>query len=110
MRLVFDRGTLVFDDVPTGIDLGQVEGVRFDQRVQRWRARACSRDMVLLDLLRRGVAVVDDTARALPAPNAIAPLVLRPYQDEALAAWERARRRGVVVMPTGSGKTRVAVA
>src|ERR687887_1181477 len=29
----------------------------------------------------------------------------RPYQEEALAAWEAAERRGVVVLPTGAGKT-----
>jgi superfamily II DNA or RNA helicase len=32
----------------------------------------------------------------------------RPYQDEALSAWSAARGRGVVVLPTGAGKTHVA--
>ena len=32
----------------------------------------------------------------------------RPYQDEALAAWRAAQGRGVVVLPTGAGKTHVA--
>jgi len=31
----------------------------------------------------------------------------RPYQEEALRAWEDAGRRGVVVLPTGAGKTLV---
>ena len=35
---------------------------------------------------------------------------LRPYQDAALVAWELAERRGVVVLPTGAGKTRVGIA
>lgn len=35
---------------------------------------------------------------------------LRPYQEAALDAWEFADRRGVVVLPTGAGKTRLAVA
>ncbi len=34
--------------------------------------------------------------------------VARPYQDEALAAWDAFGRRGVVVLPTGAGKTLVA--
>jgi len=43
----------------------------------------------------------------LPAPlPALAP---RPYQRDALAAWGRARGRGVVVLPTGAGKTVVAL-
>ncbi|HSY22700.1 MAG TPA: DEAD/DEAH box helicase family protein [Polyangiaceae bacterium] len=33
----------------------------------------------------------------------------RPYQSEALAAWRSARGRGVVVLPTGAGKSHVAL-
>lgn len=33
----------------------------------------------------------------------------RPYQVQALAAWQRAKRGGVVVLPTGAGKTLVAL-
>jgi len=32
-----------------------------------------------------------------------------PYQEAALAEWERRGRRGVVVLPTGAGKTYVAI-
>src|ERR1051325_7151306 len=38
------------------------------------------------------------------------PIELRPYQQAAALAWATAGRRGVVVLPTGSGKTRVALA
>jgi superfamily II DNA or RNA helicase len=37
-------------------------------------------------------------------------LELRPYQKDALLAWNVAGRRGVTVLPTGSGKTRLALA
>jgi len=33
----------------------------------------------------------------------------RPYQAEALEAWRKARGRGVVVLPTGAGKSHVAI-
>jgi superfamily II DNA or RNA helicase len=33
----------------------------------------------------------------------------RPYQAEAIEAWRRARGRGVVVLPTGAGKSHVAI-
>ncbi|BAN90164.1 DEAD/DEAH box helicase [Aeropyrum camini] len=35
---------------------------------------------------------------------------LRDYQEEALQAWRKARGRGVIVLPTGAGKTVVAIA
>ncbi len=36
-------------------------------------------------------------------------LLARPYQDEAVAAWLRQSGRGVIVLPTGAGKTVVAL-
>jgi superfamily II DNA or RNA helicase len=110
MRMRFDRGTLLFDDVPAGLDLGVVQGVRFDPRVNAWRARACDRELILLELIRRHLDVVDDTMRALGPPAPFPAPELREYQEDALLAWESARRRGVVVLPTGAGKTRVAIA
>jgi len=35
---------------------------------------------------------------------------LRPYQSEALSAWKRAGERGVIVLPTGTGKTFIGLA
>lgn len=35
---------------------------------------------------------------------------LREYQDEALEAWRNAGRRGVIALPTGAGKTVIAIA
>src|SRR3712207_5401257 len=43
---------------------------------------------------------------SLESRVALAP---RPYQKEALAAWRRGDLRGVVVLPTGAGKTAIAV-
>jgi superfamily II DNA or RNA helicase len=44
---------------------------------------------------------------ALPAPVRL-DLTPRPYQREAVDAWLRAHGRGIVVLPTGAGKTVVA--
>ena len=48
----------------------------------------------------RGYAELPDGLRVRPTP--------RPYQAEALEAWRTAQGRGVVVLPTGAGKTHVA--
>ncbi|MEM4044135.1 MAG: DEAD/DEAH box helicase [Sulfolobales archaeon] len=54
------------------------------------------------------------TVKRVPRRAAAAPaqrqLTLRPYQLRALEAWRANGRRGVVVMPTGAGKTFVALA
>jgi superfamily II DNA or RNA helicase len=43
-------------------------------------------------------------------PEAWSDVDLRSYQEAALSAWDLAHRRGVVALPTGSGKTRLALA
>lgn len=45
--------------------------------------------------------------RLSPAPATT--FQARPYQEDALAAWEAERGRGVVVLPTGAGKTVLAM-
>src|SRR5580692_8293360 len=58
VRLTFDRGTLLLTNAPAGLEVGEISGVQWDERV---------------------------------------------------AAWRQGSRRGVVVLPTGSGKTRLAL-
>ncbi|MDQ3512257.1 MAG: DEAD/DEAH box helicase [Chloroflexota bacterium] len=51
----------------------------------------------------------DLDAFALDAPLTTG-LTLRPYQEEAIAAWSGNAGRGLIVLPTGAGKTVVAMA
>ncbi|HET6280155.1 MAG TPA: DEAD/DEAH box helicase [Polyangia bacterium] len=82
----------------------------------QWDPRtACYRSpAVAYAAVRRALAAearpVDDQARrydVLPE-GARVRREPRPYQAEALAAWRRHQGRGVVVLPTGAGKTWVA--
>jgi superfamily II DNA or RNA helicase len=69
-----------------------------------------ARDIVQ-DLEQRGHALCDlVSAQASALAGCWVPIELRPYQQAALTAWQLAGGRGVIVLPTGSGKTRVAVA
>jgi superfamily II DNA or RNA helicase len=64
----------------------------------------------LLACIRANLEIVDETMRALGGPAPFPHPELRPYQETALNAWDAAHRRGVLVLPTGSGKTRIAIA
>lgn len=102
----FDRGTLLLEGFP---DDELPDGFTFDPRVRLWRAPAIRYHDVVLDLHRRKVPYRDE-ARAygpLGRPHATERQP-RPYQQEAVAAWRRAGRRGTVLLPTGAGKSFVA--
>jgi superfamily II DNA or RNA helicase len=53
--------------------------------------------------------VPDDAAELAGGFRAKLALTPRPYQEDALAAWLAADGRGVVVLPTGAGKTVLAL-
>ncbi len=82
----------------------------WDERVAAFRAPAIARRGALNALAKNG-AMVEDQSSASAAVS----LKLRctfkphPYQDEALQAWKDADRCGTVILPTGSGKTLVAL-
>ncbi|HVV49167.1 MAG TPA: DEAD/DEAH box helicase family protein, partial [Polyangia bacterium] len=110
MRLTFDRGTLLLTDAPPELDLTQIAGILWDARVGAHRAPARLCYPLASELRRRGVQIADMPRPVLEPPAEFRPLALRPYQEAALGAWRQAGRRGVVVLPTGSGKTRLALA
>ena len=110
MRLEFDHGTLVLAEAPD-MRLDFVPGLVWDPRVAQHRAPAFRYAAVLEALRARGLSCLDAVAaRNEPPPAPWREVPLRPYQQAALLSWELAERRGLLVMPTGSGKTRVALA
>ncbi len=90
---------------------GHLPGVLWDERTLGWRAPA-----YLARALTERASTGPGIAPPLPwADVAIGEAAwqeppLRDYQKEAVDAWEAFGRLGVVVLPTGGGKTRVAVA
>lgn len=107
----FDRGTLLVRGLGRG-RAGDALPLVWDERVGAHRARA-----VDLRKLRRALehlrVAAEDRVRSEPLerpPSPWRPVALRPYQEAACEAWRLARGRGIVVLPTGSGKTRLAAA
>ncbi|MCS6970054.1 MAG: DEAD/DEAH box helicase family protein [Planctomycetota bacterium] len=109
IELQFRDGTLLLAGLPP--DGGLLAGlVAWDERAQLHRAAAVRYAEIVRLLYRQG-APYRDAARAYRELQLgeRAPRALRPYQQQALRAWEAARRRGVIVLPTGAGKSYVAV-
>lgn len=107
MNVTWDRGTLLL----RGPDaVREINGVMWDPRVGAWRAPGFLHGSVTARLNEDGIAVVDAAHADETAPNVFAAPPLRAYQESALAAWDLAGRRGVLVLPTGAGKTRTAMA
>jgi superfamily II DNA or RNA helicase len=106
--LRFSRGTLLLESATTA--LPKPTSFVWDSRVQAWRTDAMAYRSVRNQLLISGCRFEDAVPRwqsvQWPAVN-LPPL--RAEQKNAVSAWERSGR-GVIVMPTGTGKTEVALA
>jgi superfamily II DNA or RNA helicase len=65
--------------------------------------------VIVKRLSSKGVEFRDETEASPPLGPLYSKVELRDYQDEALNSWKQAGRRGVVVLPTGAGKTVLAM-
>jgi superfamily II DNA or RNA helicase len=117
MRLLFDDGTLLLEDAPDTVPYAE-----WDDRVDEYRTQAQQYREIRewatepdgQATLGESTATVEtfrDDARAysefyLTPSVAIEP---RDYQQAALSAWQENGRQGSVILPTGSGKTFLAV-
>jgi superfamily II DNA or RNA helicase len=106
MRLTFEDGTLLLRDYRKGEPVPPA--FVWDDRVDMWRAQALFyRES--LEFMRQNDADLNNTAprynkltlelKSTPEPH--------PHQRDALEAWKQRDCRGVVVLPTGSGKSQV---
>ena len=110
MRLLFDHGTLVLADAPE-LKPERLPGLHWDHRVALFRAPAFRYAELARALRESWPALRDEVVpRGLPRSGDWNELTLRPYQRAALLSWELSGRRGTIVLPTGSGKTQVALA
>ncbi|MDR7555979.1 MAG: DEAD/DEAH box helicase family protein [Armatimonadota bacterium] len=107
-RVRFERGSLRLD-LPSSVRMPPY--CVWDARVGAWRTEAMRYGQIREDAPRYGLDVVDEAARFFDLPP-LRPVLpsLRPDQQAAIDAWERAGGRGVVVKPTGTGKTEIALA
>ena len=110
LRLTYDEGTLLVDGLPEA-DTQGLPHVEFDHRTRQFRAEALHYRELVLYLRDRGIPYVDEARAYAQTPWTLN--VTRepfPHQIEGLRAWWDGGRlgRGVIVLPTGTGKTHVA--
>lgn len=104
LTIEFDAGTLLLDGADQG---AQLPGAfKWDERVRRWRAPALAYRQIIAELVRHKIPHQDKARDYLEFDFKANLLVKpRPYQQEALDAWHTGGRRGVVILPTGAGKS-----
>lgn len=114
MQLEFDRGTVIIRPGASPTSVADLPGIRWDSRVRVWRAPARFQAAIVSELRARGVRFVDRVGRRMDGVSSTwcpaEQLALRDYQRDAVQAWLAAGQRGLIVLPTGAGKTRVAIA
>lgn len=109
VRLRFDRGTLLLS-APEASPVRGLPGVTWDPRVRGFRAPAHRYTELRAALREHDIFVRDEVPPTSTLSCRWQPFELRSYQRAAVDAWTAGGSRGLVVLPTGSGKTRVALA
>ena len=110
IELRFTAGTLEVRGLSEADTSGLPSGCQWDPRINAFRAAAGDYAALVTHFTNEQIPF-EDNARAygeLPSGLAVH-RTPRPFQGEALGAWREAGGRGVVVLPTGAGKSYVAL-
>jgi superfamily II DNA or RNA helicase len=108
LRLLFDGGTLIAEGNFANAE-PDLPGMKYDNRTRQFRAEAIWY-RTIVEHIRKNKRPYTDGARAyeLAAWRLLVAKDPFPHQVEGLEAWWSAGGRGVVVLPTGTGKTHLA--
>jgi len=110
-ELRFDQGTLILTGWhPKAIDHVFPAGWwNWDHRISAWRTFACRYSDVTTLIEQRSVGLTSMKPHWQTVVwSKVSLPFLRSEQTDAIEAWQKSKR-GVVVMPTGTGKTEVAL-
>lgn len=103
LRLRYSQGTIVIEPEPPPPLL---RFFRYDRRVGKYRCLSYLYRDIVEELSRLGLDFIDEVLLPMECGELSGKgLKLRDYQEEALNSWISAGRRGIVVLPPGTGKT-----
>lgn len=107
LKLLFESGTLILEGAAEDDAIPQA--FVWDKRTKHFRAPAYKYREIIKEFVRRKIAY-EDSAKQYDAFDFKPKFHLepRPYQTASIEKWKQAERCGVVVLPTGAGKTHVA--
>ncbi|WP_435015424.1 DEAD/DEAH box helicase family protein [Tundrisphaera sp. TA3] len=108
LRLTFEGGTLLVEGLIEG-DTRGLPGLRYDPRARMHRAEAIHYRDIVQQLHNSKTPYIDEAKDydKNPWPFRVVKNAF-PHQTEGLDAWWKAGGKGVVVLPTGTGKTHLA--
>lgn len=92
-----------------GEEPGAIPGAAWDRELRAWRLPAEQHASLTERLAAANVRISDELHGRSTSLGFSLP-ALRWYQEAALARWQAAGARGVIALPTGAGKTLVALA
>jgi superfamily II DNA or RNA helicase len=107
--LHFVAGTLELRGIPSDF-IGLPSACQWDPRSACFRAPGCAYAELILTLKELALDIQDEARKYTELDFGLrAQREPRPFQTEAIEALRKARGRGIVVLPTGAGKSHVAL-
>ncbi|HJU59025.1 MAG TPA: DEAD/DEAH box helicase family protein [Nitrososphaeraceae archaeon] len=104
--LYYDKGSIVISGI------NQIPYSVIDPRTNQLRALALHYQDIITYLQNSSIQYDDNVMELIPLPNLRIEninLSLRPYQKKAIENWIKAGKKGCIILPTGSGKTIIAI-
>lgn len=104
--LSYDKGSIVISGI------NQIPYSIIDPRTNQLRALALHYQDIITYLQNSGIQYDDNVMELIPIQNLRIEninLSLRAYQKKAIENWIKAGKKGCIILPTGSGKTIIAI-
>ena len=102
MAISYDKGRIISKG-------GEIPFGKKEEDVERYIAPAFRYREIIEYLETSSVPFVDEVFGGLNFPEVKMKLSLRDYQNKAVELWNKAGKKGIVVLPTGAGKTVLAL-